>query len=174
MSKVCGFPPSMVAEAREIQAKVRNLFPVLIRNEEVDQSAFVVSNILQRLSLLKNSSLDDVSLCHYLNNLRAHVSQESIKLMKAYLSRFEDEDKSNHIEIEDFPRSDIHTDVQKETSGKEICSREEISCEMNSDCGISNCSKFEISMALSISVDKRKRDETEIGDENIVRTRVHK
>lgn len=89
MSELCGFPPEMVAEARNIQKLVRNLYPIYIDPTDIDPSVNVVNSLLQRLTLLKYSTLtDDDVLCQYVDNLRSKVSDKVTDNIANYLTKF--------------------------------------------------------------------------------------
>lgn len=86
MSEICGFPAEMVEQARNTQKTVRNLFPLLIHVADPDPSVVAVSTLLQHLLLLKNSSLNDLSLVQYLCNLRCKLSDALVARMQRYIA----------------------------------------------------------------------------------------
>ena len=88
MSELCGFPTGMIEQARVYQKIVRHLYPIYINHNDIDPSVGLVSNLLQHLLLLNNTSLDDDSLCQYLNTLRIKVSEKATNNILHYLNNF--------------------------------------------------------------------------------------
>jgi DNA mismatch repair protein MSH4 len=80
MSEICGFPKDMIEDAKIIQTKVRNLFPILVDTNEVDGSIGLIMELLQRLLMLKNSTLSEIVLAQYLDDIRLKTPPTRSKL----------------------------------------------------------------------------------------------
>ena len=71
VAELCGFPPSLIEETKRIQNIVKTKFQNLIHLEStaVDRTIGTISSLLERVSLLKESTLDDNGVRAYLSSL---------------------------------------------------------------------------------------------------------
>lgn len=76
MAEMCGFPNELLAEARKFQRTARNLFPVLLDSSSMNSQSSRITELLQKLLVLRNSSLDEQNLLDYLSRLRSKVTAE--------------------------------------------------------------------------------------------------
>jgi hypothetical protein len=96
MAEVCAFPIEVIQDARQLRKVVRDNFPLLLpyKNPEIDTSVNAVTNLLQHLLLLKNSTLDDSGLKQYLNNLRKKISKEATANILQFINLNSDDTSS--------------------------------------------------------------------------------
>ena len=93
MAENCGFPTSVMTDARLIRKSVRNIYPFLAQQWQVtDESekfggAFAVKVTLDHLKLLESSTLSIEGLRSYLYNLRKRIPSCSANEMISYLRK---------------------------------------------------------------------------------------
>ena len=71
MAKICNFPDEMISDARKIQRSIRSLHPILLLDANVDKSSGYAALMMQKLSLIKDSTLDERGLRLYLSSIQS-------------------------------------------------------------------------------------------------------
>lgn len=74
LAEICGFPKAMLDVAKTLQKIVKNTFPLLLNVQSVHSGIANLSELLQRLLLLKEATFDQRGWTTYLTNMHAKVS----------------------------------------------------------------------------------------------------
>jgi hypothetical protein len=112
MSEICGFPKDMIEDAKIIQTKVRNLFPILVDTNEVDGSIGLIMELLQRLLMLKNSTLSEIVLAQYLDDIRSKISDNTLSEIMSFIERLKTPPTRSKLDLDISPKlstSDVHS-----------------------------------------------------------------
>lgn len=127
-----GFPPEIIAHARGIQVIVREEFPNLLQTQQCDQSVAAVMQMIQHLTILKTSSLDDASLRVYLTSLRGRVDDTSAAAMLRFIRQLESSSVGSHSNVPSHPSAASETAAHQGGSEKDadVTAAEELELDM--------------------------------------------
>lgn len=88
MAESCGFSDSIMTAAREYQRRLKRTYPLSLRTKATVASAAMnmrrATSLVQRLVILKDSTLDDDNIRSYLAGLARNMSVEERRQVRAY------------------------------------------------------------------------------------------
>ena len=89
MAEQCGFPASVISDARSLQRAVTDAFPTLLHSQAADKTLYHIQGLSKQLLLLQNSNLCDEALNGYLSALRSSINEQQTEHILRYIDKFE-------------------------------------------------------------------------------------
>jgi DNA mismatch repair ATPase MutS len=86
LAKTCGFPDEVVDDANFISTKLVAQYPLLIDKNGPAQLNSIMSGLLSKLLLLKNSTLDNDGVRSYLQNIRSTLGTKEVEMLATALN----------------------------------------------------------------------------------------